>query len=141
MAGVRVGVYKGSSHAKFVETKVPDTIPVYYSNNDQMLLDLKAGRIDVVFGDKINWQLLLIETEDGKDWKDSGTTQSGLTSREHLIEGKLIHGWATPPATSVIIAPGITDISLTYQACDDDTSLSVTRVGGGPYSQDCRKRH
>lgn len=69
MAGVKVGVYKGSSHAKFVETKVPDTIPVYYSNNDQMLLDLKAGRIDVVFGDKINWQLLLIDTEDGKDWK------------------------------------------------------------------------
>jgi ABC-type amino acid transport substrate-binding protein len=69
MAGVKVGVYKGSSHAKFVETKVPDSKPVYYSNNDQMLLDLKAGRIDVVFGDKINWQLLLIDTEDGKDWK------------------------------------------------------------------------
>ena len=69
MAGVKVGVYKGSSHAKFVVTKVPDSVPVYYSNNDQMLLDLKAGRIDVVFGDKINWQLLLIDTEDGKDWK------------------------------------------------------------------------
>ncbi len=69
MAGVKVGVYKGSSNAKFVETTVPDSIPVYYSNNDQILLDLKAGRIDMVFGDKINWQLLLIDTEYGKGWK------------------------------------------------------------------------
>jgi len=69
MNDVRVGVYKGSSHAKFVETQAPDAVPVYFANNDQMVLDLKAGRIDVVFGDKINWQLLLLDTPEGKDWK------------------------------------------------------------------------
>jgi ABC-type amino acid transport substrate-binding protein len=69
MDGTRVGVYKGSTHAKFVETERPAAKPVYYPNNDQMALDLKAGRIDVVFGDKINWQLLLLDTPDGVNWK------------------------------------------------------------------------
>jgi ABC-type amino acid transport substrate-binding protein len=69
MSGMKLGVYKGSSHAKYVEVNLPDAQPVYYDNNDQMALDLLADRIDGVFGDKINWQLLLIDTEDGKDWK------------------------------------------------------------------------
>jgi ABC-type amino acid transport substrate-binding protein len=69
MDGVRVAVYKGSTQAKFIETERPNAEPVYYANNDQIVLDLKAGRIEVVFGDKINWQLLLIDTADGKDWK------------------------------------------------------------------------
>ncbi len=68
MSGMRLGVYKGSSHAKYVETQLPDATPVYFENNDQMLLDLKAGRIDGVFGGKINWTTLLIDTDDGKDW-------------------------------------------------------------------------
>ena len=68
MSGMRLGVYKGSSHAKYVETQVPDATPVYFENNDQMLLDLQAGRIDGVFGGKINWATLLIDTPEGKDW-------------------------------------------------------------------------
>ena len=50
MSGMRLGVYKGSSHAKYVEVELPDATPVYFENNDEMLLDLKAGRIDGVFG-------------------------------------------------------------------------------------------
>ena len=69
MAGVKIGVYKGSSHAKYVETNLPDAKPVYFPNNDQMALDLQAGRIDAVFGHKINWQILLIEKPEGADWK------------------------------------------------------------------------
>lgn len=69
LSGVRIGVYKGSSHAKYVEERLPDATPVYFANNDQMALDLKAGRIEAVFGHKINWQLLLLDTPDGKDWK------------------------------------------------------------------------
>ena len=68
MNGIRLGVQKGSSHAKYVETQLPDATPVYYENNDQILLDLQAGRIDGVFGGKINWLTLLIDTPEGKDW-------------------------------------------------------------------------
>lgn len=68
MKDMRLGVYKGSSHAKYVETQLPGATPVYFENNDQMLLDLKAGRIDGVFGGKINWTTLLIDTPEGKDW-------------------------------------------------------------------------
>ncbi len=69
MSGMKLGVYKGSSHAKYVETKLPDAQPVYFENNDQMMLDLLAGRIDAVFGGKINWQTLLIDKPEGADWK------------------------------------------------------------------------
>lgn len=68
MSGMRLGVYKGSSHAKYVETELPGATPVYFENNDQMLLDLQAGRIDGVFGGKINWSTLLIDTPAGADW-------------------------------------------------------------------------
>ena len=68
MSGMRLGVYKGSSHAKYVETQLPGATPVYFENNDQMLLDLQAGRIDGVFGGKINWSTLLIDEPEGKDW-------------------------------------------------------------------------
>ncbi len=68
MDGMKIGVYKGSAHAKYVEENLPDATPVYFENNDQMVLDLKAGRIDAAFGHKINWNTLLIDTPDGADW-------------------------------------------------------------------------
>lgn len=68
MSGMKIGVYSGSTYAKYVETQLPDAIPVAYENNDQMVLDLKAGRIDSIFGAKLNWSTLLIDTPDGKDW-------------------------------------------------------------------------
>ncbi len=68
MSGMRLGVYKGSSHALYVERQLPDAIPVNFENNDEMLLDLKAGRIDGVFGGKINWTTLLLDTPAGGDW-------------------------------------------------------------------------
>jgi ABC-type amino acid transport substrate-binding protein len=84
MSGMKLGVYKASSHAKYVEVNLPAAQPVYFENNDQMALDLLAGRIDGVFGHKINWQILLIDTPDGSDWKLSGPDFWAMGEREGM---------------------------------------------------------
>lgn len=84
MSGLKMGVYKGSAHAKYVETNLPDAKPVYFENNDQMALDLLAGRIDAVFGHKVNWQTLLIDKPEGKDWKLSESDFWATGEREGM---------------------------------------------------------
>lgn len=68
LKGKKIAVQKGSSHARYVEDKLPDAIPTYYENPDQIKLDLLAGRVDAVFGPKINYTIHLIDTPDGKDF-------------------------------------------------------------------------
>lgn len=69
--GVRIGVQKGSGQSNFIETQRPDAVPVYYENPDQIKLDLLVGRIDAVFGAKINYTIDLIDKPEGRDWKIS----------------------------------------------------------------------
>ena len=69
LKGVKVAVQKGSAHASWIETKVPDAVPVYYENPNQQKLDLLAGRVDAVFGAKLNWVTTFMDTPDGKDYK------------------------------------------------------------------------
>ena len=69
LKGVKVAVQKGSAHASWIETKVPDAVPVYYENPNQQKLDLLAGRVDTVFGAKLNWVTTFMDTTDGKDYK------------------------------------------------------------------------
>lgn len=71
--------------------------------------------------------------EDGVAWESSATTKSGLTPRQHLVEGKYIAGWATPPATSVTIPAdnSTVDTTITYEPCPANATLSLSRTSGG----------
>ncbi len=67
--GLRIAVQKGSVEATYVTTHLPDAIPVYYEGPDSAKLDLLVGRVDAVFGAKINWSTEFIDTPEGKNWK------------------------------------------------------------------------
>ena len=69
LKGARVAVQKGSAHASWIETNMPDAVPTYYENPNQQKLDLLAGRVDTVFGAKLNWVTTFTDTPDGKDYK------------------------------------------------------------------------
>jgi arginine/ornithine transport system substrate-binding protein len=73
LKGLKVGLQRGSSQAKYVLDNYGDVVDeVLYDNPDQIRLDLLSGRIDATFGPKINWALELIEKPEGKDWKLAG---------------------------------------------------------------------
>ncbi len=66
LAGLKIGLQRGSSHAKYVMENFPDVSPTYYDNPDQIRLDLIAGRIDATFGPKINWANQFVDTPEGE---------------------------------------------------------------------------
>ncbi|MBU0486215.1 MAG: choice-of-anchor D domain-containing protein [Proteobacteria bacterium] len=70
--------------------------------------------------------------EDGMAWEASATTKTGLSARQHLIEGNYITGFATPPAASVTIAAddSTVDTTITYEPCPADPTLSLSRTSG-----------
>jgi arginine/ornithine transport system substrate-binding protein len=70
--GLKIGLQRGGFSIKFVQETlgIGDALEyVYYDNPDQVKLDLLAGRIDMTFDAKINWNLELISKPEGKDWK------------------------------------------------------------------------
>jgi len=85
--GVKVGVQRGSSHAKYLKEHWPDAVPVYYENPDQQQLDLLAGRVTAVFGAKLIWAMNFIDKPEGKDWK--------LSEQDFWVAGKVVgNSWA-----------------------------------------------
>ncbi|WP_439813875.1 transporter substrate-binding domain-containing protein [Zavarzinia sp. CC-PAN008] len=72
LAGVKIGLQRGSSQAKFIEVNFPAMEKIYYDNPDQIRLDLLAGRVDATFSAKINWTIELIEKPEGKDYMLAG---------------------------------------------------------------------
>jgi ABC-type amino acid transport substrate-binding protein len=73
LEGVKIGVQRGSSQAKYINETFGDAVePVYFDNPDQIQLDLLSGRIDMTFGAKLNWTRQLIDTDQGEGWKLAG---------------------------------------------------------------------
>ncbi|MCF4166302.1 transporter substrate-binding domain-containing protein [Zavarzinia compransoris] len=77
MKGVRIGVQRGSSQAKYIAEHFPSMEAVLYDNPDQIRLDLLSGRIEATFGAKLNWTLELIDKPEGKDWAVVGNYWTG----------------------------------------------------------------
>ncbi len=67
---------------------------------------------NVPVANRLQWRLF---GESDAQWKDSGTTVSGLVAGSHLIECKAVPGRATPPAASALIEENQTTTStITY---------------------------
>ena len=91
LKGVRVAVQKGSAHASWIEENRPDAVPVYYENPNQQKLDLLAGRVETVFGAKLNWVTTFMDTPEGKDYKTlPGPGEDNLW----LLGSRIGAGWA-----------------------------------------------
>ena len=68
--GIRLALLRGGAGIPYVNEHFGGVFKhVYYDNPDQMKLDLLAGRIEGVFGAKINWTRELIDTPQGKDYE------------------------------------------------------------------------
>nr|WP_256478387.1 transporter substrate-binding domain-containing protein [Notoacmeibacter sp. MSK16QG-6] len=57
--GKRVGVLAGSSHEKLLRRDMPAVDVTVYTRENWMLSDLKAGKIDAVFGDATRYSVWL----------------------------------------------------------------------------------
>ncbi len=78
MAGKRVGVQRGTTHQCFMEKIYPDTDLALYATQEEIFLDLAAGRIDAQFSDSVQTQEGFLETEDGADFAFIGGEQYDL---------------------------------------------------------------
>jgi octopine/nopaline transport system substrate-binding protein len=68
LAGKKVGVQAGTTHAHFLEKRVPNADLKTYDTLDQMQIDLATGRIDTAFADASALQDFLAKP-DGKDFQ------------------------------------------------------------------------
>ncbi|MCX6872383.1 MAG: hypothetical protein NTW21_01025, partial [Verrucomicrobia bacterium] len=89
--------------------------PSAWTGSGGLLVMLKPENLaagSVATANRAQWRLAGVgDTE----WKDSGTTVSGLVPGNHLIECKDVPGRATPPPATATIVNGQTSVStLTY---------------------------
>ncbi|MDO6728249.1 transporter substrate-binding domain-containing protein [Cognatishimia sp. 1_MG-2023] len=85
LAGKTIGVLRGSTHASFIINERPDVTVREYPTQDEVWLDLTAGRIDASFVNQIAAQEGFLGTENGegfglfgKSYIDPAVTGSGI---------------------------------------------------------------
>ncbi len=61
-----VGVQRGTIHQDFMETKMPEVELRLYGTQEEVYLDMQAGRIDATVADAIQLEEGFIKTENGK---------------------------------------------------------------------------
>jgi len=68
--GIRLAMQRGGAGIPYINKHFDGVFEhVYYDNPDQMRLDMLAGRLEGVFGAKINWTRELMDTPQGKDYE------------------------------------------------------------------------
>lgn len=66
LKGKRIGVQRSTTHSTYIERTFPQSEIVRYASQDQVFLDLKAGRVDLVLADKVAIGLGFLAKPDGK---------------------------------------------------------------------------
>ena len=78
LAGKAVGVQRGTTHQCFMEKVYPDTDLRLYATQEEVFLDLAAGRIDAQISDSIQADEGFLKTDSGKGFAFAGGTQFDL---------------------------------------------------------------
>ena len=78
LAGKAVGVQRGTVHQCFVEKMYPDADLKLYGTQEEVFLDLSAGRIDAQISDSIQAEEGFLNTDAGKDFEFVGDDQFDL---------------------------------------------------------------
>jgi polar amino acid transport system substrate-binding protein/arginine/ornithine transport system substrate-binding protein len=68
MAGKYVCVQRGTIHQDYIEEKFPSARLVLYPTQDEVYLDLTAGRCDAIMADSIAIQDGFLATPEGEDY-------------------------------------------------------------------------
>ncbi len=66
--GLKVGVQRGTIHQDFMEKVYPDAELMLYGTQDEVFLDLEAGRIDATVGDAIQNDEGFLKTDAGEGY-------------------------------------------------------------------------
>jgi lysine-arginine-ornithine-binding protein len=66
LAGKTVGVQRGTIHQAYMEKHHPDVALTLYGSQDEALLDLTSGRIDLILGDALQIDSGFLKTPQGE---------------------------------------------------------------------------
>lgn len=76
LAGKRIGVQRGTTHDDFISARYPDSEIVRYGTQDEVYLDLTAGRIDATLADSTAVEDGFLSTDAGAGFAFFGTDHS-----------------------------------------------------------------
>ena len=76
LAGKVVGVQRGTTHQDFMESEFPDVELKLYGTQDEVYLDLQAGRIDAAMADSVAMNDGFLKTDNGKGFAFFGKDYS-----------------------------------------------------------------
>ena len=76
MAGLTVGVQRGTIHQDFMESEFPETELNLYGTQDEAYLDLQSGRVDAVMADSVAMDYGFLRTEQGEGYDFIGESYS-----------------------------------------------------------------
>ena len=76
LAGKVVGIQRGTIHQDFMEGEFPDVELKLYGTQDEVYLDLQAGRIDAAMADSVAMDDGFLKTENGKGFAFFGKDYS-----------------------------------------------------------------
>ena len=78
LAGKAVGVQRGTTHQCFMEKIFPDADLRLYATQEEVFLDLAAGRLDAQFSDSLQADEGFLKTDAGKGYAFAGGAQHDL---------------------------------------------------------------
>lgn len=78
MAGMKIGVQRGTTHQCFVEKNFPDSEVVLYTSQEDVFADLASGRIDAQSSDALQAMEGFLETDAGKGFAFIGGDQTDI---------------------------------------------------------------
>lgn len=76
LAGKVIGVQRGTIHQNFMEGEFPQATLQLYGTQDEMTLDLTAGRVDAVMADSVTLDEGFLQTDAGKGYAFFGEPYS-----------------------------------------------------------------
>jgi len=77
LKGKRIGVQRSTTHAAYVKNTYTQSEVVLYATQDQIFLDLKAGRIDLALADQVAIDTGFLSKPDGKGFAFVGEPVDG----------------------------------------------------------------
>jgi arginine/ornithine transport system substrate-binding protein len=72
LKGKRIGVQRSTIHDRYASDKFKESQIVRYTKQDEVFLDLAAGRLDAAFGDSVSGAVGFLKTPQGKDYEFVG---------------------------------------------------------------------
>lgn len=84
LAGKTIGVQRSTTHDTYMQAMYPDAVLNRYDSVESMLLDLRAGRIDLMLTSPIKSKTDFLDKPEGADYEFVGDE---IISRQYLGEG------------------------------------------------------